>query len=102
MLGENLQQQRVRYAAEATAPLFGKPMRRFAKSVKHMQEILGEHHDAVVAGTWLAKAAQECSTTEAYAVGMLAQVEREYAFAARVAFADAWNDVRATQRRVWK
>ena len=75
--------KRVRYAAEASEPLFGKPMRHFAKAVTAVQEILGEHHDAVVAGTWIAKAAEECSTSEAYAAGMLAQVEREYAFAAR-------------------
>jgi CHAD domain-containing protein len=92
----------VRYAAEATAPLFGKHVRRFAKSVAGVQDILGEHHDAIVAGTWLSKTAPECSTSEAYAVGMLAQVEREFAFAARDAFAETWADVLAAHARAWK
>jgi CHAD domain-containing protein len=94
--------KRVRYAAEASEPLFGKPMRRFAKAVTAVQELLGEHHDSVVAETWIAKAAEQCSASEAYAAGMLAQVEREYAFAARAAFADVWDDVLAAYKRAWE
>jgi CHAD domain-containing protein len=90
--------KRLRYAAEASEPLFGKPMRRFAKAVTAVQEVLGEHHDSVVAEAWIAKAAEQCSTSEAYAAGMLAQVEREFAFAARSAFAESWPTVRAAHR----
>ena len=39
-----------RYAAEAAAPAFGKQARRFAKRVKKVQSVLGDHHDGVVAG----------------------------------------------------
>ena len=38
-----------RYAAEAAAPAFGKQARRFAKRVKKVQSVLGDHHDGVVA-----------------------------------------------------
>jgi CHAD domain-containing protein len=38
-----------RYSAEAVSPAFGKPARRFAKRVKKVQTVLGDHHDGVVA-----------------------------------------------------
>ena len=38
-----------RYAAEAAGPGFGKPARQFAKRMKKVQTVLGDHHDAVVA-----------------------------------------------------
>jgi CHAD domain-containing protein len=94
--------KRARYAAEASEPLFGKRMRRFAKAVTAVQELLGEHHDSVVAEAWIAKTAEQCSTSEAYAAGMLAQVEREYAFAARAAVGDLWDDVLVAHTHVWK
>ena len=76
-----------RYAAEACEPAFGKPARRLAtRDGPKVQDVLGEHHDAVVAAAWLAKTAHECSPAEAYAIGMLAQVEREAAAAARAEF----------------
>jgi CHAD domain-containing protein len=37
-----------RYAAEAASPAFGKQARRFAKRVKKVQSVLGDHHDGVV------------------------------------------------------
>jgi CHAD domain-containing protein len=90
--------KKARYAAEACAPAFGKPARRFARAMANVQNILGEHHDAVVAVEWLTKTAHECSPAEAYAIGMLAQIEREAAATARAAFPAAWR--RANSRRV--
>jgi CHAD domain-containing protein len=93
--------KRCRYAAEACIPAFGKPARRFAKAVEAVQEVLGEQHDAVVASTWLAKTAHECSPAEAYAVGMLAEVERASAESARAAFPPAWKVARRRRLRTW-
>lgn len=42
------QTKHVRYAAETIEPRFGKKARRLARSFESFQEILGEHHDAVV------------------------------------------------------
>ncbi len=42
--------KRVRYAAEAVAPAVGKGAKRFASAVAGVQEVLGDHQDAVVAG----------------------------------------------------
>jgi CHAD domain-containing protein len=41
--------KRARYAAEAVAPAFGKDARRFAKRMKAVQSVLGDHQDAVTA-----------------------------------------------------
>ncbi|MFI5754714.1 CHAD domain-containing protein [Streptomyces sp. NPDC051569] len=41
--------KRVRYAAEAATPALGKPAKRFAKRMKAVQNLLGDHQDSVVA-----------------------------------------------------
>ncbi|MFE2060510.1 CHAD domain-containing protein [Streptomyces sp. NPDC059446] len=41
--------KRVRYAAEAARPALGKPAKRFAKRMKSVQSVLGDHQDGVVA-----------------------------------------------------
>jgi CHAD domain-containing protein len=90
-----------RYAAEACEPAFGKPARRLARAMAKVQDVLGEHHDAVVAIAWLAKTAHECSPAEAYAIGMLAQIEREAAAKARAEFAAVWPKCPCRPRAGW-
>ncbi|QCX76581.1 CHAD domain protein [Streptomyces sp. YIM 121038] len=41
--------KRARYAGEAAKPALGKPAKRFAKRMKAVQSVLGEHQDSVVA-----------------------------------------------------
>ena len=41
--------KRARYAAEAAAPALGGPARRQAAQAKELQQLLGDHHDSVVA-----------------------------------------------------
>jgi CHAD domain-containing protein len=43
--------KRARYAAEAAQPAVGKKARSFARRMKAVQSVLGDHHDAVTAGT---------------------------------------------------
>jgi CHAD domain-containing protein len=45
--------KRCRYALEAVAPVLGAPARRLARALAGLQDVLGELHDAVVAGAWL-------------------------------------------------
>lgn len=45
--------KRARYAAEATMPALGGKARRQAAQAKKLQELLGDHHDSVVARTVL-------------------------------------------------
>ncbi|WP_447037410.1 CYTH and CHAD domain-containing protein [Streptomyces sp. DSM 118878] len=41
--------KRARYAGEAATPALGKPAKRFAKEMKAVQSVLGDHQDSVVA-----------------------------------------------------
>ena len=80
---------------------FGKPASHLANALADVQDVLGEHQDAVVAISWLNKTAHECSPAEAFAVGMLAQVEREAACDSRAAFPATWKRARKWHLRAW-
>jgi CHAD domain-containing protein len=41
--------RRARYAAEAASPASGKPARTFARQMKKVQSVIGDHQDAVIA-----------------------------------------------------
>ncbi|KOT97528.1 metal-binding protein [Streptomyces sp. NRRL F-5755] len=41
--------KRVRYAAEAAGPALGGPAKKFAKRMKRVQQLLGDHQDSVLA-----------------------------------------------------
>lgn len=41
--------KRIRYSVEAVAPVFGADARRLAETLADLQDVLGEHHDAVAA-----------------------------------------------------
>ena len=49
--------KRARYAADAVEPAFGRPAERFARQISRVQEVLGEHQDAVTAQATLVRLA---------------------------------------------
>jgi CHAD domain-containing protein len=51
--------KQARYAHELLAPIIGKRAATIAKRFEAVQELLGDHQDAVVAGQWLADAARD-------------------------------------------
>jgi CHAD domain-containing protein len=77
--------KRARYAAE----LAGR--KKFVRHAKKLQDVLGEHQDAVVAAERLRELATNVTPEQALAAGRL--VEREQANRA---------DVRAAWRKAWK
>jgi CHAD domain-containing protein len=93
--------KRCRYAAELAEPVIGKRARGLATALTRVQDVLGEQQDAVVADSWLAKTAPECSPAEAYALGMLAEIERAQSVRARAALATAWEAARDRRLRAW-
>jgi CHAD domain-containing protein len=93
--------KRVRYAAEAVAPVVGKPARRFARAVTGLQDVLGEHQDAVVAEQWLRNALLTASPGETFVIGQLAAMERADAHAARAEWAEVWRGTRRKKLRTW-
>jgi CHAD domain-containing protein len=91
--------KRVRYAAEAMAPVFGKRAKGFAAAAVELQDVLGEHQDAVVARAWLRGAAT--SPAQAFVAGQLAAIEAEAARAARAAWPAAWKSLSRKKLRFW-
>lgn len=83
--------KRARYAAEAVAPVAGKPAKRLARALAAVQDVLGEHQDAAVAEGWLRDARAAASPAEAFVVGQLAAMERAAADAARAAWGPTWK-----------
>jgi CHAD domain-containing protein len=85
--------KRARYAAEAASPASGKKARRFAKRMKGVQSVLGDHQDAVNARAL------------ARELGVHAQLAGESAFTFGLLHARAHQDAQERQaqaRRVWK
>jgi CHAD domain-containing protein len=85
--------KRARYASDATEPVFGKEARRFAKQMKAVQSVLGDHQDAVTA------------RGVAREIGMRAHLAGENAFTFGLLNERAHRDALEYQRQarsVWK
>jgi CHAD domain-containing protein len=92
--------KRVRYATEAVASVLGGEVAALAKALAGVQDLLGEHQDAVVAAdTWLGIANSDPDDHAlAVTAGRLYERERASARAARNAFPAAWRA--ASKRRL--
>ncbi len=98
--GVRIRAKRARYAAEAVAPVFGKKARAFARGAADLQDVLGEHQDAVVAGEWLRDSAGG-GARQAFVAGELAALELGAAKAARAAFPGAWKALSRKRLQFW-
>lgn len=90
--------KRVRYAAEAAAPVMGKQATAFAKAVAGLQGVLGDHQDAVVAEGWLRRSVARATAAQAVATGELVAVQRSEAAGCRRDWPDAWRRIEKKQR----
>ncbi|MFN2609083.1 MAG: CHAD domain-containing protein [Acidimicrobiales bacterium] len=99
--------KRTRYASDAAAAVVGRPARRFATRVADLQEVLGDHHDAVVAERWLRAAVADpdgpspAPAAEALAAGELIAGQLAERAAGREAWPAAWKRVAKKSRRAW-
>jgi CHAD domain-containing protein len=91
--------KRARYAADVAVPAVGSPARTAARALASAQELLGDHHDSVVARNWLRENAPAAAGVEAFADGLLVGVEEQRADECRAAWKATWNDVSA--KKVW-
>ena len=81
-----------RYAFEAVIPLSGPRTKRLAKRLADLQDVLGDHQDAVVATRWLHDAALDVGDSEtAFVAGSLAGL-----------FAADRRHLRGRWHQVWK
>ncbi len=93
--------KRARYAAEAAAralPAAGP----HAEAIAHLQGVLGDQHDAVVAEEWLrAAVAGGTSRQQAFVAGLLVAAEREAAAAERGRWRKAWKAASGKKLAGW-
>jgi CHAD domain-containing protein len=80
--------KRARYAAELAG--WKAPVRR----AKELQDVLGEHQDAVVASVRLRELAAGATPEQALAAGRLVEREEERRLEARAAWPKAWKKLR--------
>lgn len=92
----------VRYAAEAVAPLAGKPATRLAQAARGVQRTLGDRQDAVVAAGWLRGAADSVPREAAFVAGLLAERERQEVVGSTSHWKRAWKELRRAHRRFGK
>lgn len=94
--------KRVRYAAEAVAPLLGRQARAFAGAAAALQEVLGDLNDTVVAERWLRDWARRSRSNQAvFAAGELAGLERAAAQQCRTRWRKAWKELSSPRLRSW-
>lgn len=82
--------KRARYAAELAAHELGRPGGAFVSRAKDLQDVLGDHQDAVVAEERIRTWAATASPDGRMAAGRLVQLERGRRTAARAAWPAAW------------
>lgn len=93
--------KRVRYAAEAFSPALGKRADRFVAAARELQDLLGEHHDAVVSLAWLtANGIGADDTSVAFAAGRLAEHESLERDRHRAGWPKAWGRLEK-RKRFW-
>jgi CHAD domain-containing protein len=93
--GIRIRAKRARYAAEAVAPAVGRALREQARTIAALQDVLGDHQDAVVATTWLRGVARTAETLdEVFVAGMLGGMLRRDERKTRAAWPAAWRAAR--------
>jgi len=93
--------KRCRYAAEAAAPVIGKPASNLAAAVAELQGVLGDFHDAIVAEGWLRQIASRSSAGAALVAGELITFQRQEAAECRAAWMAEWKAASAKKLRAW-
>ncbi len=95
--------RRARYAAEATRPAIGRPSRRFARQMKKVQSVLGDHQDAVIAR----QAARDLGIgahlagENAFTYGLLNEREAHWAERRQADARKAWKRASRSRYRKW-
>jgi CHAD domain-containing protein len=93
--------KRARYAAEAVAPAVGDDAKEFAERVAELQDVLGEHQDAVVAARWLHDHVPRADGEAGFVAGQLAMMEEAAAEESRQQWPEAWARAGRRALRRW-
>jgi CHAD domain-containing protein len=89
--------KRARYAAEAARPALGDPAKTVVKSMKSLQDQLGEHQDSVMARQTLRElsAVAHAAGESAFTYGLLYGREEQRAAAVEAELPGVWDGIRA-------
>ena len=95
--------KRTRYAAEALAPVFRADADRFAAAAERVQEVLGDHHDAV---TLLPRIRQlgvqaHLDGENAFSYGRLHALQQARTVELEAAYRDVWTAASRKRLRRW-
>jgi inorganic triphosphatase YgiF len=94
--------KQLRYVCESVEPMFGKPARQLARCAEDVQEVLGEHQDAVIAADILhSMATARGAGSISFTLGLLHSRQTEAAAAARDDFQRVWADASRPKYRRW-
>ena len=94
--------KRARYSAESVSPIFGKPARTLARQAEAVQELLGEHQDAVVAADVLRRlAVAPRSGSIAFTLGLLHARQQQVIARTRDDFPALWTGANDSRHRKW-
>jgi CHAD domain-containing protein len=93
--------KKARYAAEAVAPVMGEHVKRFAKALSGVTEVLGEHQDAWVAQQTLKTLAADSAVDglSGFSLGLLHEFEFEQELFARNDFVELWPSVKQAHKK---
>jgi CHAD domain-containing protein len=95
--------RRARYAAEAARPASGKPARTFARQMKKVQSVIGDHQDTVIAR----QAAREMGINahlagdNAFTYGLLHEHEHDRAERLQARARTVWKKASRPRHRNW-
>jgi len=92
--------KRARYAAELAQPMIGRRAERFIDKAKKLQDILGEHQDAVVADEYVRRVTQRTPAAQALA-RQLIERQRERRKTALAAFSKKWPRLKRRGRKAY-
>lgn len=87
--------KRARYAAEVAGPALGSPAKNLARSMKSLQNLLGEHQDSVMARQTLRElsAVAHAAGESAFTYGLLYGREEQRAAAVEARLPEAWREI---------
>ena len=95
--------KRARYAAELAEPVVGKKASRFVHAAKDVQDVLGEHQDAVVATRRLRQLARKSpSRGAALVAGRLLEQQERRKLAVATQLPPAWRRLQKAGKRAWR
>lgn len=99
--GVRILAKRVRYGAEAAAPVCGKKTEKFAEAVARLEAVLGRLQDAAMAEAWLRAAVGGAPATQALVAGQLIALQRAEGAASRAAWPKTWKRVDRKKLTAW-